>query len=79
MESRICNKCQQTLEIHKFRKDGDRYRQTCKTCSKGVFHKKPIVKLEPVYKPPIEEQKVQVPYNVPLYERPVYVPPKWGR
>lgn len=84
MEMRICNKCKQSKSLDKFglRKDlGYKPLRICKSCinAAALIRKRKAKDAAKQIVPKKDPEVLLPPYRPPFLERPIYVPPKWGR
>lgn len=83
MGTKLCKKCNQDKPITEFLEA--RNRQTSNVCRECYNERRRLTrkkrpKIVEVFKPSTKpENAVLPPYFKPLYEREVYVPPRWGR
>lgn len=84
MPTKICVKCNERKSLDRFKHDSRGYiLSKCKDCHNEAARAKPRKQRAKVKQVRYAETKpegtLQSPYVIPLAERPVYVPPKWGR
>ena len=83
MGTKQCHRCGEHRKITEFFEAQGYPRNVCRECynERRRLNRKPRTKVQKAYDapPPKPKGALLPPYVVPLNERPVYVPPRWGR